>query len=205
MSLFEIVTANEDRTLISQDEAREAVGDSSADVTDLILRVSAALTRACNVRAAGVTPPTLRSEAVRDTFRLKARNETLILSRRPAHTITSVVENGTTLTAGTDFENHAEAGLLKRLSGDCETCWPACKIVVSYTAGWETVPDDLKLAAMKLTAVFYTEGQRVDPSLKRENIPGVREVEYWVSPTDDHALPQEVIDLIASYRNIVVG
>lgn len=204
MSLFEIITPNTDRTLLTQSEAHEAIGDNSADVTNLILRVSAALTRACNVRASAATPPTLRSEPVRDTFRLKCWTDRLVLSRRPVTTMTSVVEDDTTLSPA-DYELDAASGVLHRLSGDVYARWLARKIVVSYTAGWVTVPDELKLAAMKLAGVFYSEGQRVDPSIKREITPDVREVEYWVSPSSDSALPQDVLDLIAPYRNIVVG
>lgn len=204
MSLFQVVTVNEDRTLLTESEAREAIRNSIADVNDLINRVSAAIVRDCKVRAAAAVPPTLRSEAVSDTFRLKSAQPVLVLSRRPVTLISSVVENGETLDAA-DYEVSGDSGLLRRLSSDVETCWPACKIVVSYTAGWATVPEDLKLAAMKLAGVLHSEGERVDPNLKRVSIPGVEDREYWVAPSSDTLIPQEVMDLLTPYRNIFIG
>lgn len=204
MSTFSITTINTERALLTEAEARLAIGDASTDVIDLIARVSAMIVRACNVRSAAATPPTLRSEAVSDTFRLKSSQDVLVLSRRPVTVISSVVENGTTLDAE-DYDLEAESGLLKRLSDDAETCWPACKIVVSYTAGWETVPDDLKVAAMKLAAALHSEGARADPGLKRESIPGVIDREWWVGPSDDPLIPAEVMDLLAPYRNRWIG
>lgn len=204
MSLFEIVAVNEDRALLTEAEAREAIRNATADVTDLIKRVSSSIVRACNVRAAGAVPPTLRSEAVSDTYRLKSAQEVLVLSRRPITQVTSVIEDGETLSAD-DYELRSESGLLRRLSNDVEVCWRAGKIVVGYTAGWETVPDDMKLAAMKLAGVLYSEGERVDPNLRRVEIPGLETREYWVAPSSDTLIPQEVMDLLTPYRNIFIG
>jgi len=155
--MLTIATPALDLILLTLAEARAAVGvtDSSQDAQLEILRkrVSAAITAACRVASAGATPPTLRLEVVSDTYRLKSRHEALILSRRPVVTVSSVVEDGTTL-AATDYEVDASAGLLKRLSGDEYTCWSCGKIVVAYSAGWETVPEDLKEAASKLARVL---------------------------------------------------
>ena len=203
------VTENTDRSLLSDAELRIAIGDdgsaSDASITALGNRVSAAIVRACRVPAAGATPPTLRLETISETFRLKSSQESLILSRRPIVSVTSIVENDETLTANTDYESHAAAGMIKRLSDDTEICWPSGKIVVVAACGWETVPDDLKLAAVKLAAVFWSEGERVDPNLKAVSIPGVIDREYWVSPSDDPAMPREVLDLLAPYMNHWVG
>jgi hypothetical protein len=95
--------------------------------------------------------------------------------------------------------------MLRRLTDDNETVWPGCKIVVTYSAGWQTVPDDLKLAAVKLAAVLWSEGERIDPNLKRESIPGVIDREYWVAPSGDTLIPQEVLDLLAPYMNHYIG
>lgn len=206
--MFAVTTPAQDRSLLTSEEARAAIGKPAASpdvITPLIARVSAAIVRACRVPADGVTPPTLRLETVSDTFRLKSHQGSLVLSRKPLVTMVSVVENDVTLTADTDYEAHKASGILKRLSGDAEVCWPCGKIVVSYTAGWETVPDDLKLAAMKLAGVLYSEGERVDPNLKRDVIPGVREVEYWVAPNTDTLVPQEVLDLLGPYMHHVIA
>lgn len=205
---FTITEPAEDRSLLSEDELRAAIGGdgtaSSDAITALGARVSSAIVRACNVRADGAVPPTLRQETVTVTYRLKCHQECLILPRKPVAEITSIVENGATL--GDDaYDVNAAAGLIKRLSGDVETKWPSGKIVIVAECGWDTVPDDMKLAAAKLAALVWSEGERVDPNLKRVNIPGVEEREYWVAPNLDALLPQEILDLLSPYINRVVG
>lgn len=198
------VTANTDRSLLTTAEARAAIGDESADVTALINRVSAAITRACRVPTAGATPPTLRLETVTAIYRFKCSHAFLIMPRRPIVSVTSIVENDVTLDTD-DYEIDGAAGMIKRLSDDSETSWPSGKITVVAACGWATVPDDLKLAAMKLCGVIHSEGERVDPNLKAIDIPGVESREYWVSPSSDTLMPQEVLDLLAPYMNHVVG
>jgi hypothetical protein len=51
---------------------------------------------------------------------------------------------------------------------------------------------------------MYSEGGH-DPGLKRENIPGVLEREYWVAPTDDPAFPVEVKQLLDPFVNLALG
>jgi len=205
--MFTVTTAATNTTLLTAAEARAAIGGVTAtdtQITDLIARVSATIVRACRVPASGATPPTLRLETITETFRLKSRQESLVLSRRPGVAVSSVVEDGVTLDAD-EYEIDAAAGILYRLSDDDRTCWPGCKIVVVYSAGWETVPDDLKLAAVKLAGVLWSEGERVDPNLKSISIPGVVDREYWVAPSSDTLIPQEVLDLLGPYMNHVVG
>lgn len=206
--MFTVTTAAADRSLLTENEARAAIGgvDATApEIATLIKRVSASLVRACRVPAAGATPPTLRLESIEATFRLKSRQEALVLARKPVVTVTWVVENDADLEEDVDFEVDRSAGLLYRLSGDTRICWPSGKIVSSFSAGWETVPDDLKEMASKLAAIFWSEGKRVDPNLKRENIPGVIEQEWWVSPKDDPLIPQEILDGLGPYMHHVIG
>jgi hypothetical protein len=205
--MLEVTTPAEELDLLTNAELSAAIGSptlTTEQLDDLNARIAAMITRHCRVVAAGVTPPTLRQETLRETFRLKSRQDCLILARRPIVSVSSVTEAGTALTVADDIEIEAGSGLLRRLSSDEEVCWPCGKIVVTYVAGWDTVPDDLKQAAMKLAAVIYSEGVRVDPSLKRESIPGLGDREFWVSPNDDALIPAEVADLLAPYTNVVV-
>ncbi len=206
-TLFSVTEAASDRSLLTTAELRAAIGNATApdgDVETLGRRVSSVIVSACRVAVAGATPPTLRLETLSDTYRLKSTQCELILSRRPVVEISSVVEDGTTLDAD-DYEVDASAGIIKRLSSDCETYWPCGKIVIAYRAGWETVPDDLKEAAAKLAATLWSEGSKGDPGLKRESIPGVLDREWWVGPSDDPAIPQEVKDLLGPYMNHWIG
>lgn len=209
-SLLTVTTAAADRSLLTIEELRAAVGvtDGSKDaaLTSLGLRVSASITAACKVWPAGATPPTLREEVLTETYRHRDRHAQLRLSRRPIVSITSITEDDTALTPD-EYEVDPTTGIISRLDADWPLQWlpwRACLITVVYTAGWATVPDDLKLAAVKLATTFWTEAGR-DPNLRRVEVPGVLLREYWVPPTTDPAFPQEVIDLLSPYMNIWLG
>jgi len=207
VSLFAVTAVNSDRALLTDAELIAAIGGvqiAGDALTALSGRVTASIVRACRVAAAGTVPPTLRREAVSDTYRLKSEQVALVLSRRFAVLVASIVVNGDALVA-TDYEIDTSAGVLRRLCGEREVCWPCGKIVVSYEAGFETVPDDLKLAAVKLAGVLYSEGKKVDPGLKRERIDGLIEREWWVGPASDPAIPAEVMDLLRPYVSHWIG
>lgn len=203
---------NEDRALLTIEDARAAIGldeaDDSEDATlePLRQRVSAIITAACRVAADGATPATLRLETATDTYRLKSHQNCLILSRRPVDEITSIIENGTPLIEGAEFECDKSAGLLYRLSGDVRTCWPCGKVVVVYGAGWEVVPEDLKLIASRtLNGYWLADG--VDPMEKSVDIPDIISVQRWVDAAADGILPTEIVNALSrgGYVNYWVG
>lgn len=205
--MFAVTTQAADLSLLTAAELRVAIGVASAQdqvIEQLGRRVASAIVAACRIVAAGAVPPTLRLEEVSDAFRLKSPVERVFLSRVPVVQLLSIVENDATLDVA-DYEVDVGAGIVTRLSSDNPTCWPCGKIVVAYRAGWETVPEDLKLAASKLAAVFWAEGSKADPGLKRESIPGVIDREWWVGPSDDPAIPQEIKDLLVPYTNHWIG
>lgn len=197
-SILTVTSPNTDRSLLTAAELRTAAGasDNSQDASLALLGgyVSSSIAKACNVAVDGVTPPTLRLETATDTFRLVGSQRELILSRRPVVSITSVTENGTLLTAA-DYEVDADAGLLYRLSSSVRIYWPGVTIVIVYPAGYATVPDDLKYAAIKFVQAELQQGGR-DPLLKRRKIEGVSEYEWWVDPTKDSIIPAEVMDIL---------
>lgn len=199
MSRFSVTTPAVDTSLLTIAELRFAAGvagsDKDADLIVLGRRVSTALARRCCVVDDGVNPPTLLRETCTEVFRWAGCGP-LRLSRAPVTSVVSVVISGSTIAA----ENYEISGgsALHSLAGDVLSSWPAGKITVVYEAGYSAAPDDLKLAASKLVTALYSETAR-DPNLKREDIPGVREVEYWVAPSDDPLLSQEISDLIAPY------
>ncbi len=211
--MIAITTPAPDLNLLTAAELRMAIGLTAADVTQdavltpLGLRVSAAIAHACRVATGGVSPATLRLETVTETVRFDCRREKLILSRIPIVAITSIVEDGETLVAA-DYEVDAAAGMLARLFDDCPICWPRAKIVTVYTAGWATVPEDLKLAASKLTQAYYFQGRR-DPGLKSEEVPDVYRVSYGAPGSDGAGdggpLPADVEALLGPYRMRWVG
>lgn len=199
MSRFSVTTPASDVSLLTIAELRAAAGvnDGSRDPELVILgrRISTAIARQCCIADDGVNPPTLLRETCTEVFRWEGCGP-LHLSRRPVTSITSVVSSGSTL----DAASYEVSGgsVLHYLTSDELASWPAGKITVVYEAGFATAPDDLKLAASKLATATFAEAAR-DPNLKREDIPGVIEREYWVAPSDDPLLSAEISDLLSPY------
>lgn len=201
-SILTVTTAASELYLLTEAEAREASGITSGEndkVLNFRKRSAAIITSACNVRAAGAQPATLLLETLQETFRLEESADVLTLARRPIVEIVSVVEDGVTLDA-TDYETDASVGALRRLCSDYPDWWPPYKIVVSYRAGWATVPEPLKMAAMKLVTLLKAESAR-DPNMREVEIPGVMRKVYWVSPNDDPLVSAEIDELLKDYRN----
>lgn len=208
--MLTVTTPASDYQLLTTAELRAAVGvtDNSQDATlaTMGLQVALAIANGCGVVAAGSATPTLREEVLEETVRLRYGTYGLPLSRRPIVSVSSVVEAGTTL--DTDDYEIAD-GRLVRVAGEAETKWSAGKIVVAYTAGWDTVPPDLKLAAAKLVGIVWSQTDR-DPMVRSERVrvEGIRETQtdYWVGPINGAALPADVMDLLGPYiRYYLVG
>lgn len=197
-STLAISSPNTDRSLLSIASLRSAAGveDNSQDEALLALGryVSATITRACRVEVAGAIPPTLRLETVAQTTVLDQCTSSFRLLRKPVVAIDSVVEDGETLAAGTDYRLDGE--LLIRRSGGGNSVWKTCAdIVATYSAGWSTVPDDLEFAARKFVAEEWRNGDR-DRLLKRKKTDGVSEYEWWVDPTKDQVIPADVMTIL---------
>ncbi|MEJ0097871.1 MAG: hypothetical protein WDM84_08015 [Bauldia sp.] len=115
----------------------------------------------------------------------------------------SIVENGTTLVAGTDYQVDLRTGIITRLRGDRETWWPFGKIVVTYSAGYADVPPALAAAATTMVQHFRSQaGQAL--LLRSEEVPGILTNTYADYPSGG-ALPPQVEALIADYRKPVGG
>jgi hypothetical protein len=194
--MLTVTTPATDRSLLTLTELRAAAGvtDGSRDAKLILLGngIAALMAQACQIPSSGIIPPTFRLETITETFRSDGNLESAILSRQPVASITSLSEAGTALVAD-DYEN--TAGILRRLSGGRLYPWSYGDLSVVYTAGWATVPDDLKLAATKFVqAEIQSDGR--DPMLKRKSTEGVSEYEWWVDPTKDSIVPAEVMDIL---------
>lgn len=206
ISILTISSAAADRAVLTEAELRAAAGlaagDGSrdAELAEAGLRGADIISQHCLVAGDGLTPVTLLRETLVETFRLRRAVAPLILSRRFLGEVT-VVEDGTTLEAS-DVAIEASAGLLTRLRDDQPCSWTAEKIVVTYQAGFATVPSALKEAATKIVRLNLSAVAR-DPLVKRErvDVPGVEETEteYWVGPVTGGAIPADVQQLLAPY------
>lgn len=214
-----IATPNPDRSLLTLDERKAALGigvaDTSKDtaITALGGYVDATITRACKVTVAGDIPPNLRLEPVTETFRVMTRTEAVFLSRRPIVEVAGVLEGGVVLVADVDYEIDGQG--IYRLQSGSRTYWgwntytfatygrgqpiALATVVVDYAGGWDVVPDDLKYAAIKFTqAEWNGGGQPRDPLLKSVRIEGVSQRDYWVDPTIDSVIPADVMDILTA-------
>lgn len=205
--MFEVTNPATSRAILSADELRLAanlsVTDSSLDgrLAELGLRASDAIARQCKIASDGVNIPTLFSEACRDTFRPQVSMSSLVLSRRFVTAIASVVEDGVTLTAD-DYEIERSSGVLRRVSDNMYIRWLQAKIVVTYTAGFSSMPTDLKHAAELVVRQMSSQTDR-DPMVRRERVDGVGETEYWVGTVDggDSPTAMAVRNLLRPYTS----
>lgn len=199
-SIFTVTEPAAETSLLTNEELRAAAGvsDSSQDEALMALgrQMSEAIAVSCGAASDGENPATLLSEACSETFVLRRCSNPLRLARRPVTAIASVTVNDGVLDEA-EYEVDKATGLLSRTCGE----WPVGKIIVVFTAGFSTAPAALKLAATKVTTALYAETGR-DPSLKRIDIPGVEEKEFWVAPSDDPLLSTEVQDLLAPFKQV---
>lgn len=188
MPAFSVTTPASDLTLLSAEELRVAAGlsrdDASQDETlaEYEAEVAAEIMSDCGIASDGVNPPTLKSEVCVDSFRLKSDADALYLSRRHVSDIDSIEVDGEAL-AVTDWVLDAEKGRLVRLDDDAESCWSASPIEVTYTAGFSTVPNELKAEAKQRIKLKLSEAGR-DPLARsiRTEIPDIesREIDYQI-------------------------
>lgn len=177
------------------------------DLETWIDQASAMITAACN--------RTFGKETVAESFRARCSlggqwptYRKIILERIPVTSITSVVEDGTTLTRDVDYECDNETGIMTRLSGDYESYWSFRTLVVTYAGGYDllgTLPLPIERATITMVKQFRSASKR-DPLLKAEEIPGVLSQTFWVGGTGDksNGIPHDVETMIAPYRNIAI-
>lgn len=214
-SFLTVTSAADDLHLLTAAERRVAAGLVSTDTSQdtalaaRSLAVAAGITSECGIATGSSADPTLKQETLTQTL-YAVEVEQLILARRHNIEITSITEDGTALTEDTDFLVEPESGLVTRLSGDCPIRWCAQKIVVVYTAGFETIPGDLKQAASDYMRALTLELTR-DPYVKAESVevPGLesRRTELWTGtlPGDAGGVPPMVAAQLTRFRNPIVA
>lgn len=207
MSLTTITTVTDeassyDLTTLAVVKAELGITDNTTNavLTRYISGASAAAAQFCN----RVFP----LESVQDVFLADERSylftrggAVLQLTRWPVTTVTSLVENGVTLVENTDFLVSTANGQLTRIDANgLKRHWSQLPITVIYEAGFETIPADLEDAVVRMVASRYLAKGR-DRSIRQENIPGLREVSYWISTgTDAGNLSPDVADILQNYR-----
>lgn len=193
--MLTVTTPASDPTLLTLAEVAEAIGGSghsNATLQRLNERVSEILAGACGMDRAGASVLTLREETYSETLRLACPLDVLYLARKPVVEILTVTENGTALTVTDDYEQTSGHGILRMQSG-AASWWDSGKTVVTFRAGYATVPPALKELAAKLACTLHSERGR-DPSLGSMDIPGVISETYRYGRPDDPLVSAEIME-----------
>lgn len=161
---------------------------------------------------------TFPQQTVSETFRLDTppsrsydrRIDTLVLTRRPVISITSITEDSDDPLTASDYEVNKDTGILYRLtasgSSDTRTLWTAYKVVVVYIAGYAvgTIPSAISAACMTLLKHRWSAQSR-DPALRSIQIQGVGQKSWWVGGIGEVGdLPPEVAASLDRYREVSV-
>lgn len=130
----------------------------------------------------------------------------LQLSRFPVTTLTSIAEDGVALVEDTDFKVDYAAGQVTRLNGiGNPRTWANAAIAIEYDTGFAPIPSDLADAIVRMVRARWDSKGR-DPFLRAENIPGVRDVQYWVpNPGEVGSFSPDVKDLLDGYRVLPIA
>ncbi len=210
-SITTVVTPASSYALASLADVKTELGiaDTSKDtlLTRYLNYASTTIAQFCN-RA--FVAETVKDEIWPDrewySFQVVGQVKDLQLSRWPVVSITEVLENGETLVSGTDYRADNDNGILIRLdTNGYPKPWLAWPLSVTYSAGFAIVPTDVQDATIRLVKARYLAQGR-DPFLKSENIPGVRDVAYWVATGGDAGnMPPDVEDILENYRIPVVA
>lgn len=209
-SILTVVTAavSTDLTTLTTVKSDLSITGSSEDtkLARWITEASEVITSQCNRLQFG-------KEELSETIRSDAAFDEIVLQRRPVSTADDIMvtENDSEL-AAEDYEIDPRKGILRRLTADAVSTWPAGKIVVEYFAGYallDGLPRPIEKATIKLVGHYRSNATR-DPFVKGEaiDIPGVRSVrtDFWVgSIGEGDALPPEVADLIEPYRDFATA
>ena len=193
--LFEVVTPTATaatRRLTTAAKVRAMIGSLAGDDSKLeaiIDRVSARATKHCKLAIDPVgTVPSFGAEALRATFypTQEPRGCDLMLPWRvPVTAITSIVEDGVTLAADTDYKL-VGGGMVRRFSDGAPYDWSTGKIVVVYAAGWslpDGVPPDLEEQVIEQVKTNYLGADR-DNAIRSETINDVGAWQYAVAGGD---------------------
>lgn len=131
------------------------------------------------------------AETMTDYFLVAGCDPVLQLSRRPIKSITSIVEDGVTLSAS-DYEAVALTGWLRRIDADgLLIAWASGKVDVVYVAGYTMLtelPHGLeRIVIDEVKRQFFS--RKRDSLIRQESVDGVGSFSYWVNSGTDTVDP----------------
>lgn len=119
----------------------------------------------------------------------------ILLPELPVTAVASVVEDGTTLVVGDDYR-WTSAGILERVGGNWDFGWQ--KVVVTYSHGYATIPDDVRHVCARMAARRYQAGLRSSATAGVSGIQSQTIPDYAVSYAADTQGPAGAVMLGAS-------
>jgi len=129
---------------------------------ELILKASGSIRHHCN--------RIFELETVTETFRLARYMDSLPLARWPVVSVVSVLEEGVAL-ATAAYEVDASSGALHRRAEDHYRPWVPGKVVVTYRAGFETIPAEVEASCIALVQRLYQSSEPAPlESLESQNL-----------------------------------
>lgn len=222
LPLFEVVTpaANAAARRLCSVAAVTSIMDEgdipsdSAETEAAIDAVSAQMAREVDLAADATNVPTFAQETLRATwFKGCDRGQYLSLPWRvPVSSITSVVEDGVTLTTGTDYRLLSRGKVLRlENDGETPTCWSSEKIVIVYVGGWaatlsETAPVELSTACAEQVK-YKILTKSANPGLRSYTVNDLRSETFNVPGGDSiskSGLLVQVDAALAPYRTVSV-
>lgn len=208
------------RDIITLDDLKGRLGITTGTNDDELQRVirarSGAIFGWCGLAADQHGKRTFSRETLVATWLIdygRCSSNLILPWRVPVTSITSIVEDGTTLTAD-QYQVSPMAALIRRVEDDAPCYWSTGKIVVTYVAGFlppddddTDMPAELQDACIQECSSRWLSKGR-DPALRSENVPEVHA--YTVGYGQDGAradlLPEtETMLAAAGYRNPGIG
>lgn len=190
--------------LTTKEKVKAELGITSnnddALIDELIQQQSAAAADYCN--------RTFAQQTYIETIRLVDCRDLIVLRHRPIVSITSVVEDGTTLTEDDDYEVDEDAAILYRLVDDERQHWLAAKYVITYAAGYALIgdlPRGIEEAVRRMVKAAWFARSR-DPLVKQVEVAGISSRSYWVgsAPGATEGLPPDIRALLDPHRDLSI-
>jgi len=186
--MLTVLTPATSSALTTTDAVKEVLDitgtSKDAKIANLIARASSVIAGHCG-RVMGV-------QRVQETFRMpycvpRWGLPVLPLTlASPARAIESVVTDGNTLSAGTDYEYDLDRGQIWRLSGNARINWIGAVTTVVYSTGWmlpgdspRDLPAAIEEQAIALVASAYAGGSFRDPAIASDTSEGIGTIRYF--------------------------
>lgn len=212
-----VTSAASDASLVDLETIKAELKIDDADTSNdpwlerAIAQVSRSITAYCNRQFAVETVKDsifMQQETI--PYQVPGGVVALQLSRWPVKQLQSVIQTLSatttkTLVADTDFLLDANVGTLFRLDGSgAVTRWETNPLAVTYDTGFDEIPADVVVAALRWLVWRWNERTR-DPTLKATQQPDFGTRSYWVGgPPMSGGVPQEIAALLDNYRVPVI-